>query len=142
MIDSLESAGLGFFTKMTETKQKLGSTPLRHLVYRVLDIPASMKPLVYDYGGLNTDTERAYIERIVQNHVRKNDILASKRNVCNAISKVLSWSQDYMRNRKDECSYVSLRDIERSMIVFEWFYKVYDDLSTEIQRIGDHFVVS
>ena len=37
---------------------------------------------------------------------------------------------------------MSLRDIERSMIVFEWFYKVYDDLSTEIQRIGDHFVVS
>ena len=24
MIDNLESAGLGFFTKMTETKQKLG----------------------------------------------------------------------------------------------------------------------
>ena len=46
-----------------------GSTPLRHLVYRVLDLPASMKPLVYDYGSLCTATEQTYIRRIVENHV-------------------------------------------------------------------------
>ena len=39
-----------------------------------------MKPLVYDYGGLNTDTERAYIERIVQNHVR---IVILSHSICN-----------------------------------------------------------
>ena len=27
-----------------------------------------MKPLVYDYGSLSTDTEQAYIHRIVENH--------------------------------------------------------------------------
>ena len=88
MIEKLESAGLGFFIKGKETKQKLGkllkvamrtheliifsiagSTPLRHLVYRVLDLPSSMKPLVYDYGSLSTATEQAYIRRIVENHV-------------------------------------------------------------------------
>ena len=94
-IEKLESAGLGFFIKEEETKQKLGkplqyilestimddhirglilflcagSTPLRHLVYRVLDLPDSMKPLVYDYGSLCTATERAYIRRMVKNHV-------------------------------------------------------------------------
>ena len=46
-----------------------GATPLRHLVYRVLELPASMKPLVYDYGSLNTDTEKTYIRRIAENHV-------------------------------------------------------------------------
>ena len=47
----------------------IGATPLRHLVYRVLELPASMKPLVYDYGSLNTDTEKTYIRRIAENHV-------------------------------------------------------------------------
>lgn len=46
-----------------------GSTPLRHLVYRVLDLPSSLKPLVYDYGSLGTATEQTYIHRIVENHV-------------------------------------------------------------------------
>ena len=49
-----------------------GSTPLRHLVYRVLDLPPSMKPLVYDYGSLGTGTEHTYIHRIVENHVSCN----------------------------------------------------------------------
>ena len=51
------------------THMHSGATPLRHLVYRVLELPASMKPLVYDYGSLNTDTEKTYIRRIAENHV-------------------------------------------------------------------------
>lgn len=98
MIERLESAGLGFFICITETKQKLGKyshshcvyeliptdhqycpitinlillgeTPLRHLVYRVLDLPSSMRTLVYDYGSLGTGAESVYIRRIVENHV-------------------------------------------------------------------------
>ena len=40
-----------------------------------------MKPLVYDYGGLNADTEEVYIKRIVDNHV-SND------NICNVYGVV------------------------------------------------------
>lgn len=88
MIKRLESAGLGFFVHATETQQKLGSVclivlhcwvivqiispgkiPLRQLVYRVLDLPPSMRPLVYDFGQLNTDTESDYIRQIVSDHV-------------------------------------------------------------------------
>ena len=47
----------------------LGDTPLRHLVYRVLDLPSSMRTLVYDYGSLHTGAESVYIKRIVENHV-------------------------------------------------------------------------
>ena len=47
----------------------VGGTPLRHLVYRVLDLPSSMRTLVYDYGSLNTGAESVYIKRIVENHV-------------------------------------------------------------------------
>ncbi len=46
-----------------------GKIPLRQLVYRVLDLPPSMRPLVYDFGQLNMDTESDYIRQIVQDHV-------------------------------------------------------------------------
>ena len=47
-----------------------GKIPLRELVYRVLDLPPSMQPLVYDFGQLNTDTEKDYTRQIVSDHVR------------------------------------------------------------------------
>ena len=64
-----------------------------------------------------------------------------------AISKVLTKSQKFMRDQKvitlfivnihviyihvyipaqNECSFVSLRDVERAMIVFEYFYEKMD----------------
>ena len=46
-----------------------GQIPLRQLVYRVLDLPPSMRPLVYDFGQLNTGTESDYIKQIVTDHV-------------------------------------------------------------------------
>ena len=89
MIEKLETAGLGFYVRETETQQKLGirhigfllekvilqqlfwtgKIPLRHLVYRVLDLPSSMRPLVYDFGQLNTGTEHDYIKQIVTDYV-------------------------------------------------------------------------
>lgn len=47
-----------------------GKIPLRQLVYRVLDLPPSLRPLVYDFGQLNVNAEESYIEQIVLNHVR------------------------------------------------------------------------
>ncbi len=46
-----------------------GKIPLRQLVYRVLDLPPSMRSLVYDFGQLNTNTESDYIRQIVYDHV-------------------------------------------------------------------------
>ena len=87
MIEKLESAGLGFCMK---PKEMLGikviiiiifllyfwvivtassGIPLRHLVYRVHDLPPSMKSLVYDFGELNDDAEGEYISEIVNKHV-------------------------------------------------------------------------
>ena len=53
------------------TYHSLGNIPLRYLVYRVLDLPPSMRPLVYDFGQLKTDTEYQYIHQVVSNNVRK-----------------------------------------------------------------------
>ncbi|CAL9693293.1 unnamed protein product [Knipowitschia caucasica] len=119
MIERLESAGLGYRVRAEETNEKLGSIPLRQLVYRVHALPPSMIPLVWDFGQLNDDTEKMYIQQIVQRVVHNNDISAVYIEV---IVNVLSASQKYMRQRKDECSFVSLRDVERCMQAFVWFF--------------------
>ncbi|XP_077330445.1 E3 ubiquitin-protein ligase RNF213-like isoform X2 [Lithobates pipiens] len=119
MIKRLESAGLGYRVRADETKERLGSIPLRQLVYRVHALPPSMMPLVWDFGQLNNETEKKYIQQIVLRLATEIQLSSSD---IQLLTDVLSASQSYMRNRKDECSFVSLRDVERCIEVFKWFY--------------------
>ncbi|MGH0136482.1 UNVERIFIED_CONTAM: hypothetical protein FKN15_010117 [Acipenser sinensis] len=131
MIGRLESAGLGYKVGAEETEDKLGSIPLRQLVYRVQALPPSMIPLVWDFGQLNDHTEKMYIQQIVQRVVKTIDIHVE---YIPLITDVLSTSQCYMRQRKDECSFVSLRDVERCMQVFVWFYNNHEMLLQELKE--------
>ncbi|XP_071620776.1 E3 ubiquitin-protein ligase RNF213 isoform X2 [Heliangelus exortis] len=131
MIQRLELAGLGYRVKADETKDKLGSIPLRQLVYRVHALPPSMIPLVWDFGQLNNFTEKMYIRQIVQ-RVREQVPMGP----CQAgvVTDVLFASQQYMRQRDDECTFVSLRDVERCMEVFKWFHKHSELLLRELEK--------
>ncbi|CAL8274226.1 unnamed protein product [Lota lota] len=131
MITKLESAGLGYRVRAEETDEKLGSIPLRQLVYRVQALPPSMIPLVWDFGQLNDDTEEMYIQQIVQRVV---GLKAINRAYIKIITDVLAASQRYMRKRKDECSFVSLRDVERCMQAFMWFYENHVMFLTELEQ--------
>lgn len=107
------------------TYLSLGNIPLRHLVYGVLDLPPSMRPLVYDFGQLKTDTEYQYIYQVVSNHVRNcplnyrtslghfsvnfyirmqvnrhRGLRSIGHHAVAAIAKVLNCSQDYMKRTK------------------------------------------
>ncbi|KAM3924826.1 E3 ubiquitin-protein ligase RNF213-like [Leptodactylus fuscus] len=119
MIRRLESAGLGYRVTADETKERLGSIPLRQLVYRVHALPPSMMPLVWDFGQLNNETEKKYIQQIVQRLAKEIQLSAHDMQL---LTDVLSASQTYMRRKNDECSFVSLRDVERCIEVFKWFY--------------------
>ena len=46
-----------------------GHIPLRHLVYRVHALPGSMRPLIWDFGQLNHETEGLYTNQIVSRYV-------------------------------------------------------------------------
>uniref|UniRef100_A0AAY5KR03 RING-type E3 ubiquitin transferase n=1 Tax=Esox lucius TaxID=8010 RepID=A0AAY5KR03_ESOLU len=135
MIKRLEAAGLGYRVRAEETEERLGTIPLRQLVYRVQMLPPSMIPLVWDFGQLNELTEKMYIQQIVQRVVQTNNI---NRGSIRMITDVLSSSQRFMRERKDECSFVSLRDVERCMQVFMWFYNKHslfqDEINTFLQK--------
>ncbi|KAM6964707.1 E3 ubiquitin-protein ligase rnf213-beta [Tautogolabrus adspersus] len=120
MVERLERAGLGYRVKANETEDRLGKVPLRQLVYRVHPLPPSMATLVWDFGQLSDSTELSYIKQIVQKKVQDHCLPLACKDI---ISNVLGASQKYMRSRKNECSFVSLRDVERSMKVLIWFYQ-------------------
>lgn len=120
MVERLEHAGLGYRVKADETEDRLGKVPLRQLVYRVHPLPPSMASLVWDFGQLSDSTELSYIKLIVQKKVHDHHLPVACTDI---ISNVLGASQKYMRSRKNECSFVSLRDVERSMKVLVWFYQ-------------------
>lgn len=131
MIQRLESAGLGYRVRADKTDEKLGSIPLRQLVYRVQALPPSMMPLVWDFGQLNDQTEKIYIQQIVQRVAQSKAIDQLHTRM---ITDVLSASQKYMRQRSDECSFVSLRDVERCMQCFVWFLEHHVQLFAELEE--------
>ena len=55
-------------------------------------------------------------------------------NLKDVLAEVLAASQDFMRKQQDECSFVSLRDVERVLQVMVWFYNhrehLYDRMDT------------
>ncbi|XP_071287737.1 E3 ubiquitin-protein ligase RNF213-like isoform X2 [Agelaius tricolor] len=137
MIQRLELAGLGYRVKANDTREKLGSIPLRQLVYRVHALPPSMVLLVWDFGQLNSRMEKMYIQQIVQ-HVAEQLHVAEKlpmaKHEVRTVTEVLFASQEYMRQTDNECSFVSLRDVERCMEVFKWFYRHSSMLLTELSK--------
>nr|DBA30609.1 TPA: hypothetical protein GDO54_006568 [Pyxicephalus adspersus] len=142
MIKRLESAGLGYKVRADETKERLGSVPLRQLVYRVHALPPSMMPLVWDFGQLNNETEKKYIQQIV---LRLAKEIQLSTNDIKILTDVLSASQSYMRDKNDECSFVSLRDVERCIEVFKWFYNHHEKLlnhytSLVLRKASTYFV--
>ena len=139
MIERLESAGLGYHVSADETEDKIGHIPLRRLVYRVHDLPESMKALVWDFGQLNPAIETLYIKQIVSRHVAIRQSIPNIHNLVEVVTEVLAAAQSYMRKQDDECSFVSLRDVERAMIVMVWFYELHDQLEHRMSAKHDQY---
>ncbi|XP_043373130.1 E3 ubiquitin-protein ligase rnf213-alpha-like isoform X4 [Dermochelys coriacea] len=121
-IEKLENAGLGYRVRSEDTLEKLGYIPLRQLVYRVQPLPPSMLPLVWDFGELNEKTQSLYIRQIVKSIVKEK---LPKENM-DVFTSVISTSQKFLREKREECRIASLRDIERCMGVLLWFYNLRD----------------
>lgn len=66
-------------------------------MYRVLDLPPSMRPLVYDFGQLNNNTEEDYIAQIVKDRCHTIPAVKGHDAVIQLVANVLAWSQRYMR---------------------------------------------
>ena len=120
MISNFEKSGLGFYVDNNETQEKLGDVPMRHLVYRVQPLPASMLPLIWDFGQLNEQVERLYISQIVNEQFGTNNHNLNASEI-DLIVELLACSQKFMRSLSNECSFVSLRDVQRVLEVIKWY---------------------
>ncbi|CAC5422253.1 RNF213 [Mytilus coruscus] len=121
LIKKLEQAGLGYHVDADKTADRLGRVPMRRLVYRVQPLPQSMLPLVWDFGQLNAGVEELYIRQMVLRYI-SDTRLPDMPNLADVLSKILGVCQNFMRLQEDECSFVSLRDVERVLKVMTWFY--------------------
>ncbi|PKU43384.1 hypothetical protein llap_6310 [Limosa lapponica baueri] len=129
-VEKLEKAGLGYRVQNEDTLEKLGQIPLRQLVYRVKPLPPSLLPLVWDFGELNEKTQSLYIREIVKSTMKGKIAIGN----LDIFTSVISASQKFLRNKKDECRVASLRDIERCMSITLWFYKLRDVLFPKIDE--------
>ncbi|KAK3585578.1 hypothetical protein CHS0354_036765 [Potamilus streckersoni] len=143
LIKRLEQAGLGYHVDADKTRDRLGRIPMRRLVYRVQPLPQSLLPLVWDFGQLNTQIEDLYIRQMVKRYIRDNK-LPKLLGLIEVISGVLTASQDFMRQQEGECSFVSLRDVERVLNVMSWFYAqsldqrtLFNEMDEIIQPLAD-----
>ena len=135
MIKRLESQGLGYHVKSSETSDKLDSDiPMRHLVYRVNPLPPSLLPLVWDFGELDSLVEDKYIKQMVAK--RAASMRLSGQDV-NFICNVLSRSQKFLRENRDQCLFVSLRDIERALTVLQFFHSKGELFLSEMDELDD-----
>ncbi|WAR08530.1 R213B-like protein, partial [Mya arenaria] len=138
VVKNLESAGLGYHVRSNETSDRFGNVPMRRLVYRVQPLPRSLLPLVWDFGQLSTEVEELYIKQMVMTKVQSGN-LPNKTDLSKSLARLLAKSQEFMREQKTgtgpsvsntlvsgnhpgECSFVSLRDVERVLNAIVWFH--------------------
>ena len=135
MVKKLEGAGLGYHIRAENTLDTLGSIPLRQLVYRVHALPLSMMPLVWDFGSVSRENEKKYIAQMVAN-VGQSLRLGHTDQA--SLTDALQVSQEFMRKQEDECSFVSLRDVERALTSLEWFHSKINKFLPLMQATTDH----
>ncbi len=100
--------------EMQRLKDSLGIS----LLYTVVPIPETMLEYVWDYGYLDDDIERKYIQTMLNTCEQ----LGEDKNWFNHVVLAISRSQKFFRELEDVSS-VSLRDVARFCRLYNWFRK-------------------
>ena len=102
----------------------------KKLVYTVNPLPHSLLNFVFDFGSLDRNDEEKYIENMIQGPIErifkennKDKLQNDKLEEIKKLAKdMISKSQNFIRDKNDVSS-VSLREIRRFVIFYEFFYK-------------------
>ena len=90
-------------------------TDLDNLVYTVNPMPHSLLNYVFDFGSLNSDDEKKYIKHMVKDIINEEDLSIFT-------TELISTAQNFIRDNNGVSS-VSLREIRRFIIFYEFFMK-------------------
>ena len=109
-----EKETIGLYDESKHSKRKL--------VYNVNPLPIPLLNFVFDFGNPNQEDIKRYIsnmlEQILKKIIKDNRI---KEDIQRIAEKAIFDSQDFIKNNF-EISSVSLREVRRWGILFEWFY--------------------
>ena len=95
-----------------------------NLVYAVNPLPFSLMNFVFDFGNLESDNEEKYIKTILEEPIKRinKDLDSSEIILIHYFTtKLITLAQNFIRDN-NEISAVSLREIRRYNIFYEFFY--------------------
>lgn len=91
------------------------------MVHIVKPLPDTIIEYVWDFGILSETDIRKYVEAMLKNaHLQDQELFLD----------LICHSQKYFQTREDKSS-VSLRDVARFIILYQWFIKTLHDKITE-----------
>ena len=115
---------------------------LNNLVYTVNPLPHSLLNFVFDFASLQPDDEKKYINNTITSILSRferekliNSINESQyKSLKNEIIESINICHNFIREKYDQSS-VSLREISRFSIFFEYFIKYFKKFDSSFQRI-------
>ena len=104
--------------------EKLKRNSNINLVYTVNPLPHSLLNYVFDFGNLEQKDEEKYIKSMIEEPIKKFNNNKLEPNIHKFAATLIIKAQNFTRE-KNEISSVSLREIRRFNIVYEFFYKLF-----------------
>ncbi|CAG8739759.1 20344_t:CDS:2, partial [Gigaspora rosea] len=98
------------------------------LVYQVRPLPDQILDFVWDYGVLKPSDEKIHINMMIKRSQENAENT-------NLFTELLFESQEFLRTHEGVHS-VSLRDVKRAIIIFEFFHKSLIDRQTISEKIS------
>ena len=123
----MRESGLVYYN----TKEK---SQLNNLVYSVNPLPHSLLNFVFDFGSLRKEDERKYIHNTIVSiidSIKENKVIGdiNEQEMTNLIQIIIDSiveCHDFIRDKYDKSS-VSMREIRRFGIFFEYFIKYFNN---------------
>ena len=123
------------------------------LVYLVNPLPHSLLNFVFDFGGLEEEDEESYIKCIIEDSIEKVFYQGQKekskdKKTLNTLNNLKKLAQDmvifahkFIKKNNDR-SAVSLREIRRFNIFYEFFYKYLQNRKQNIEEEKDKQILN
>ena len=133
---TMKESGLVYYNVKERNK-------LNDLVYTVNPLPYSLLNFIFDFGSLQAEDEKKYIINTVRSIISKlkREKIIEKindkelENLIKEIFESICISHDFIRKKYDRSS-VSLREIRRFGIFFEYFIKYFKSANTGKNKHG------
>ena len=122
----MKESGLVYYN-MTEKNK------LNNLVYTVNPLPHSLLNYIFDFGNLQQEDEKKYISNTIKSMIskmEKQNLIGKNNNnhlVIEAMINSIAICHNYIREIYDRSS-VSMREIRRFGILFEYFISYFDKI--------------